>query len=600
LKLDSVSLPFFRLPCSIVGQLLLGARIEGCRWLGLHQDEEEHAAAGKESATAIAASASDAALPGIAPASLERSDSTKSESAAESSDSARHPLASLLLPSTTARLQLFNSLLMATRERARNTPEFVFDTSNRWEEHIKEHSKADAGKAAAAAASASAAPSSSKPSLFEQLFTQLSGVSPVQLRGPIGEYSWKTSFSGAADEGAQGWVGMFKQSMAALCTQLVRSAQAAGGGGVGAGSDSLLLLCPNGTNEVGSNRNQLIVNPSLLGLSNLHRFVAFGQLLGCAIRSSTCLPLDLASVFWRVLLHGVDAILAGPHEQALRSGLRLLKSFDANAAGMLSYVLRETDPESFAALGLQWTTFLSGGALVDLFPGGNKREIAFEERTRYVRLVLHARLNESSAAMQAIRFGLRSVIPSTLPCWSVTPLFGRGDCLSEFLPFPSGPLHVLTASDLELLVAGVPDIDLALLRSRTVYKGTAADGSAPLIQWFWQVLEEWSPADRAKFLQFAWGRARLPANFASERQHMTINVVELPSSWRARWPTRVAAVGGDNATPPPPLPSVADAASLRLPKSQTCFFIVDMPAFPSLDILRHKLTLALDCTDINF
>jgi len=49
-----------------------------------------------------------------------------------------------------------------------------------------------------------------------------------------------------------------------------------------------------------------------------------------------------------------------------------------------------------------------------------------------------------------------------------------------------------------------------------------------------------------------------------------------------------------------PEPTLEDAASLRLPKSQTCFFILDLPAFPSLAILRHKLTIALECLDINF
>jgi E3 ubiquitin-protein ligase HERC2 len=287
-------------------------------------------------------------------------------------------------------------------------------------------------------------------------------------------------------------------------------------------------------------------------------------------------------------------ILSGPQEQALRAGLRELKSFDSNASAMLSYVLHEADRDSFDALNLYYTTFVSGGAQVDLWPGSNHTPVAFEDRARYVRMVLYTRLNESSAAMQAIRFGLRSVVPSTAPCWSSVRLFG-GDGLSEFLPCPSGPFHVLRAEDLELLVVGAPEVDLALLKTHTTYKNTPADGSAPIIQWFWQVLEEYSPEDRARFLQFAWGRARLPANFTSQHQRMTINVVDLPAAWKAKFPAHVGGVAAGASEP-----TLEDAASLRLPKSQTCFFILDLPAFPSLAILRHKLTIALECLDINF
>ena len=47
------------------------------------------------------------------------------------------------------------------------------------------------------------------------------------------------------------------------------------------------------------------------------------------------------------------------------------------------------------------------------------------------------------------------------------------------------------------------------------YKGV--ESSAPLIQWFWQVMEEFSNVERSLFLRFVWGRTRLPRTVADFR-----------------------------------------------------------------------------------
>lgn len=36
------------------------------------------------------------------------------------------------------------------------------------------------------------------------------------------------------------------------------------------------------------------------------------------------------------------------------------------------------------------------------------------------------------------------------------------------------------------------------------------DADAPLVQWFWEVMEEFSNSERSLFLRFVWGRTRLP------------------------------------------------------------------------------------------
>lgn len=64
-------------------------------------------------------------------------------------------------------------------------------------------------------------------------------------------------------------------------------------------------------------------------------------------------------------------------------------------------------------------------------------------------------------------------------------------------------------------VCGSPDIPLNLLKSVATYKGI--DATAPLVMWFWEVMEEFSTAERSLFLRFVWGRTRLPRTIADFR-----------------------------------------------------------------------------------
>lgn len=64
-------------------------------------------------------------------------------------------------------------------------------------------------------------------------------------------------------------------------------------------------------------------------------------------------------------------------------------------------------------------------------------------------------------------------------------------------------------------VCGSPEIPLYLLKSVATYKGV--DATAPLVVWFWEVMEELSDNERSLFLRFVWGRTRLPRSIADFR-----------------------------------------------------------------------------------
>lgn len=60
------------------------------------------------------------------------------------------------------------------------------------------------------------------------------------------------------------------------------------------------------------------------------------------------------------------------------------------------------------------------------------------------------------------------------------------------------------------MVTGHPDIDIELLRSKTIYRGNLGPNDRH-IQMLWRTLRAFSLEEKRLFLQFVWGRNRLPA-----------------------------------------------------------------------------------------
>ena len=82
-----------------------------------------------------------------------------------------------------------------------------------------------------------------------------------------------------------------------------------------------------------------------------------------------------------------------------------------------------------------------------------------------------------------------------------------------------------------------------------------------------QVLETFSHQDRGAFLRFVWGRSRLPR----------------PSDFTEAFKIHVLPAGDD-----------------RLPKADTCFFTLHLPAYSSTEVLRERIIYAIrHCTDMD-
>ncbi len=64
---------------------------------------------------------------------------------------------------------------------------------------------------------------------------------------------------------------------------------------------------------------------------------------------------------------------------------------------------------------------------------------------------------------------------------------------------PAKLCSIFTEAELELMICGLPDVDVGDMRKHTEYKGWKE--SDPTIQWFWQIVNEMDQSDRAQLLQ---------------------------------------------------------------------------------------------------
>ncbi|XP_066141939.1 E3 ubiquitin-protein ligase HERC2 isoform X1 [Euwallacea fornicatus] len=344
-------------------------------------------------------------------------------------------------------------------------------------------------------------------SVFGQMVAKLPLLSSEALTLP--HRIWKVEFVG---ESVDDCGGGYSESIAEMCDELQN------------GSLPLLMATPNGRDEAGANRDCFILNPTAKTCLHLNMFRFLGVLMGIAIRTGSPLSLNLAEPVWKQLA-GMELTPAD------------LTEIDRDyVPGLLC--IRDAGPDEplFQNLEMPFTTPSSCG--VDVPLSSKYTKITYENRLEYVRLALNFRLHEFDEQVKAVRDGMSKVVPVPL-------------------------LSLFSGYELETMVCGSPDIPLSLLKSVATYKGI--DSTAPLIQWFWEVMEEFSNQERSLFLRFVWGRTRLPRTIADFRgRDFVIQII-------------------DKYVPPDHF----------LPESYTCFFLLKIPKYSCKHVLQQKLKYAI-------
>lgn len=182
----------------------------------------------------------------------------------------------------------------------------------------------------------------------------------------------------------------------------------------------------------------------------------------------------------------------------------------------------------------------------DLKPNGRNIIVTEENKQEYIRLVCQMKMTG------AIRKQLNSFLE------------GFYDIIPKRL------IAIFNEQELELLISGLPTVDIDDLRANSEYHKFQANSLQ--IQWFWRALRSFDQAERAKFLQFVTGTSKVPLQ-------------------------GFAALEGMNGTQKFQIHR-DDRSTDRLPSAHTCFNQLDLPVYETYDKLRHYMLKAIhECSE---
>ncbi|CAO1604362.1 E3 ubiquitin-protein ligase tom1 [Xanthoria calcicola] len=179
--------------------------------------------------------------------------------------------------------------------------------------------------------------------------------------------------------------------------------------------------------------------------------------------------------------------------------------------------------------------------IIDLVENGRNIPVTEENKHEYAQRVVEYRLTGSvQTQLEKFLGGFHDVVPPEL-------------------------IAIFNEQELELLISGLPDIDIDDWKNNTEYHNYSASSSQ--IQWFWRAVRSFDKEERAKLLQFVTGTSKVPLNGFRELEGM---------NGFSRFNIHRAYGNKD-----------------RLPSSHTCFNQLDLPEYDSYEQLRQQVYTAM-------
>ncbi|RCI05196.1 hypothetical protein CU098_002474, partial [Rhizopus stolonifer] len=187
------------------------------------------------------------------------------------------------------------------------------------------------------------------------------------------------------------------------------------------------------------------------------------------------------------------------------------------------------------------TDFFGTKETVDLKPNGRNIPVTEANKHEYVALVTEQKLTTAiKDQINAFLQGFHDIIPASL-------------------------IQIFNEQELELLISGLPDIDIDDWKNNTEYRNYTP--SSTCIQWFWRAVRSFDQEERAKLLQFATGTSKVPLEGFSQLQGSGgVQKFQIHKDF-----------GGES----------------RLPSAHTCFNQIDLPQYNSYESLRTNLFKAI-------
>ena len=180
--------------------------------------------------------------------------------------------------------------------------------------------------------------------------------------------------------------------------------------------------------------------------------------------------------------------------------------------------------------------------IIDLIENGRNIHVTEENKFDFVQKLCSSRLYDTiKPQIEAFLKGFYEIIPQKL-------------------------ISIFNYRELELVISGLPTIDIKDWKLNTIYENY--NESSQIIVNFWEIIESFDNDERTEFLQFVTGSSKVPIEGFSALQGIGgVNKFKISKSF--------------------------DQNFERLPTAHTCTNQLDLPEYPSKEILYERLTFAI-------
>nr|XP_033334586.1 E3 ubiquitin-protein ligase HECW2 [Megalopta genalis]XP_033334587.1 E3 ubiquitin-protein ligase HECW2 [Megalopta genalis] len=276
------------------------------------------------------------------------------------------------------------------------------------------------------------------------------------------------------------------------------------------------------------------VSPMSAFVDNYHDWFKFsGRVLGLALVHQYLLDAFFTRPFYKALLR-------------IPASLSDLESLDQEFHQSLMWIKEKDISIEPLELTFSVTEELLGRvAERELKPGGRNIAVTEKNKKEYLERVVRWRLERGVAEQtESLVRGFYEVVDPRL-------------------------VSVFDARELELVIAGAAEIDLNDWRTHTEYRSGYHDAH-PVVEWFWSSISRFTNEQRLRLLQFVTGTSSIPYEGFAALRGSTGPRKFCIEKW-----------GRPNS----------------LPRAHTCFNRLDLPPYPTPEILYEKLLLAVEETN---
>eukprot|EP00891_Asterochloris_glomerata_P006130 jgi/Astpho2/6130/e_gw1.00084.51.1_t len=291
---------------------------------------------------------------------------------------------------------------------------------------------------------------------------------------------------------------------------------------------SLFVHMPEHGTTFQPNPNSVVQNDEARGTNHLDFFKFVGRIIGKALYDGQLIDAYFTRSFYKHML-GMDLTYED------------IEAVDPEYHKNLRWMLQNDITDVLDLTFTEETDYFGKKELVELKPGGQNLKVTEENKREYVNLVARHRMTTAiKAQINAFLQGFRDLAPKEL-------------------------IDIFNDHELELMISGLPEIDIDDLRANTEYSGYTA--ASRQIQWFWELVRDLDKEDLALLVQFVTGTSKVPLEGFKALQG-----ISGPQKFQVH-----KAYGPQD----------------RLPSAHTCFNQLDMLEYETKELLKDRLMVAI-------